>query len=113
MKKILKGKKYVFYIIAEGNGFFIVAQCLFSKRYSFINNLNPILSELGISSDNNKYYDSRWVLTKNEVEKLGRMAKNFLSNVHFRNYIEKKLDEDREYCEWENVRFSQKKILHK
>jgi len=102
MKKIIRGKKYNFYIVSEGNEFFIKAKCLLLKRYSFINNLNPILSEFGISGDDDKYYDSWWILSKNEVRKFEKIAKEILSDKLFRNYLEEKLDEDRECGEWEN-----------
>lgn len=103
MKKIIRGKKYNFYIASEGNEFFIKAKRLLSGRYSFINNLNPILSEFGISGDDNKYYDSWWILPKNEVRKFEKIAMEILTGKEFRDYLEEKLDEDRECSEWENI----------
>jgi len=44
-----------------------------------------------------------WVVTKNESHEFVKTAKEFLSSSYFLNYLERKLDEDREAGEWENV----------
>lgn len=46
MRKIIKGHNYNFCITAEGEKFYIKASHIVSSRFSFINNLNAILSEL-------------------------------------------------------------------
>jgi len=100
MKKIIRGKKYNFYIVSEGKEFFIKAKCLSSGRYSCINNLNSILSELKIAQNDFRYFDSKWI-TKRSSE-FYRKASDFLSSEAYRDYLESKLDEDRFYGEWEN-----------
>ena len=43
-----------------------------------------------------------WVLTKEDARYLEKTAKQFLSDPSFRNYLERRLDEDRMSGEWEN-----------
>jgi len=103
----IQGKKYNFEIVSYhrriGFCFFIRAKCKSTGRFSCINNLNAILSELGVDLDDPKFADSMWVVTKNESHEFVKTAKEFLSNSYFLNYLERKLDEDREAGEWENV----------
>ena len=79
------GEKYDFEIFSKRTGnefrFFIRATDKIRKRTSCINNLNTILSWLDAD-----IYDSR-----------------FLSDLSLLNYLEKRLDEDREWGEWENI----------
>mgnify|MGYP001075469219 CR=1 FL=1 len=103
MKKIIKSKIYNFEITAENNYFGIKAKHKPTGRFSYINNLNAILAELNVNINDNKYQDSSWSLSKNEVENLGKLSKELLLNNSFRKYIEEKLDEDRECGEWENI----------
>jgi len=103
MKRIIKSKKYNFKIVAANNYFYIKAKHKSIRRFSCINNLNTILLELGVDVNDNKYQDSRWILSKNEVRKLGRISYELLSDTSFREYLEKKLDEDRKCGEWENI----------
>lgn len=104
MKINIHGKKYNFEILAENNCFCIKAKHKSTKRFSCINNLNTILSELGIDMySDSKYCDSRWILSKNGVRKFEKVAKKILSDKFFRNYLEEKLNEDRECGEWENI----------
>ena len=100
MEKIVKGKKYNFQIEADGDRFFIKAICKISGRYSFINNLNAILSELKIPQNDFRYYDSKWVTSS--ATDFYKKTVNFLSDKYSLNYVESKLDEDRFYGEWEN-----------
>lgn len=100
------GKKYMFEIVSEGEKddvlFFIRAVHKTSKRTSCINNLNVVLSEFGIEEVSNKFGYSSWIVTKKEALFFTKTAKSFLSSLSFRNYLEMRLDEDRECGEWEN-----------
>lgn len=102
----IKGRKYCFEVISENEDedlcFFIKAIDKLTGRYSCINNLNVILSEFNIGIDDPKIEDSMWVLTKEDTRHLEKTAKQFLSDSSFRNYLEKRLDEDRTLGEWEN-----------
>jgi len=100
MEKIIDGKKYSFHVVNDGQKFFIKAICKMSGRYSCINNINAILSELKISQDNFHYYDSKWVTDKSHH--FYKNTINLLSDKSSLGYIEDKLDEDRFYGEWEN-----------
>jgi len=103
MKKIIKSKIYNFEIIAKNGYFAVKAKHKPTGRFSYINNLNTILAELGINITDNKHQDSSWFLSKKEVRKLRELSEELLSDKSFRNYIEQKLDEDRKYGEWENI----------
>lgn len=102
----IQGKRYDFTIVSDYKKpfscFFIKAQCKSTKRFSCINNLNAVLSEFHIEANDSKFADSIWVVTKNEAHKLVETAKEFLSDPDFLDYLEAKLDEDRELGEWEN-----------
>lgn len=102
MKTIIKGKKYNFYVVAEGGIFYIQAVHLASSRYSFINNLNAVLSEFNIDIEDKKVSESQWFTSEKEGKIFFRKAINFLLDKNSRSYIERKLDEDRECGEWEN-----------
>lgn len=102
----IKGRKYNFEVMSENEDedlcFFIKAIDKLTGRYSCINNLNAILSEFNIGIDDPKIEDSMWVLTKEDARYLEKTAKQILSDPSFRNYLEKRLDEDRTLGEWEN-----------
>lgn len=100
MEKVIGGRKYDFYIVGTGRRFFIKAVCKTSGRYSCINNPNAIISELKITQNDFKYYDSMWT-TKNAYN-FYRKIVSFLSDKFSLEYVEDKLDEDRLYGEWEN-----------
>lgn len=102
MKTIIRGQNYNFYVIADGMKFYIKALHLASLRFSFINNLNEVLSEFDISVDDKKVSESQWLISKKQSGLFFEKAKNFLLNENNRGYIERKLNEDREYGEWEN-----------
>jgi hypothetical protein len=70
--------------------------------FACINNLNAVLSELNVNVNNPKFSDSTWVVTKDEVSYFEDVAKRFLSDPSFLDYLERKLDEDRLLGEWEN-----------
>lgn len=103
MIKKIRGKKYNFYITRKGGEFSIKAICLSSGRYSFINNLNLILSEFAISGDESNYCDSWWIISENKAVKFEKIAAEILSDKKFRIYLEEKLDQDRQCGEWENT----------
>ena len=102
MKTIIKGQNYNFYIIADGMKFYIKALHLTSSRFSFINNLNAVLSEFDISADDKKVSESQWLISKKQSGLFFEKAKKILLSENNRGYIERKLNEDRECGEWEN-----------
>jgi len=101
------GKRYNFEIRVEKDqrtsAFSIRAISKDTGRYSSINNLNTILSELGVDNDNPKYNDSTWVLGVKEAERFSDVIKKYLASPRFVHYLERKLDEDRACGEWENI----------
>jgi len=102
MKNIIKGQNYNFSIVVDGMKFYIKVLHLASLRFSFINNLNAVLSEFNISLDDKRVSESQWLTSKKQSSLFFRKAMKFLSSKNSRDYIEKKLDEDRECGEWEN-----------
>ncbi len=106
-----KGNKYNFEMIyKEFNknkcSWTLKAICKKTNCYSGINNLNPVLSELGISEDTTygRFEDSsRWEVSKQEMKEFNKNAKSFLTSKKYLKYLENKLDEDRSQGEWENV----------
>jgi hypothetical protein len=102
MKTIIRGEKYIFYVVEDGFRFYIKALHLASSRFSFINNLNIVLSEFNIGADNKKGSESQWIISKRQSGGFFKKATGFLLGESNRNYIEKRLDEDRGCGEWEN-----------
>jgi len=100
MEKTIISARYNFHIVSDGERFFIKATDKIFGRYSFINNLNVILSELEISQNDSTYFDSCWVA--NESKHFYKKIVNFLSHKSSLDYLEDRLDEDRFYGEWEN-----------
>jgi len=100
------GSRYDFEIRADKYGrhstFSIRAISRDTHRYSSINNLNTILSELDVDIDNPKYDDSLWELTAKEADRLIDIMAVRLSSPRFIRYLECKLDEDRRCGEWAN-----------
>lgn len=104
----IEGKKYIFNIGSDINGddtscFFIRAIHKSNRKSSCINNLNAILSLLDVNIDDPKYNDSMWEVNKKEAKKFYNTAVEAISDTHFAQHLEKKLDEDREAGEWENT----------
>jgi len=103
----IEGKKYIFEILSQREGrdycFFIRAQDKFSGRTSCINNLNTVLSEFGAGENDPRAADSTWTVAEEDDLYFVGIAKQFLSSSTFLEYLERKLDEDREFGEWENV----------
>ncbi|OIN98591.1 hypothetical protein COS16_08650 [Candidatus Desantisbacteria bacterium CG02_land_8_20_14_3_00_49_13] len=102
MKTIIKGRKYNFYVVSDGIEFYIKALHRISSRASFINNVNAILSEFNIDINDKKSAESQWLISEKLSGQFFKRAKSFLSDKNYRDYIEKRLDEDRECGEWEN-----------
>ncbi len=100
--ELIEGKKYIFRIEYENCYFGIKAQCKSTKRYSYINNLNVILSEFRVSMGDSRVADSTWKIAKYELNKLANITKHILVDMSFLHYLEKQLDLDRELGEWEN-----------
>jgi hypothetical protein len=107
MITMISGRKYNFQIVSQREGldysFFIRAESKSSGKTSCINNLNAILSEFGIGMEDPKVADSTWMVNKEEAQYFSDTATQFLSDIAFLDYIERKLDEDRMLGEWENV----------
>ncbi len=106
--RFVEGKKYILSMIVEKqNGdefdFFIKAQHIASRRFSYINNLNLMLSEFGIHSDDPRSAESQWTVSKRELKTLTNKTKIMFSDINFVEYIEKQLDYDRAEGEWENI----------
>lgn len=103
----IDGTKYSFEVVSEGEGrdfaFFIRAICKKTRRTSYINNLNTILSELNVDSEDDKFGDSMWEVTKKEAKRFFKISKESLSDFTYLNYLERQLDFDRIAGEWENV----------
>jgi len=103
----IDGMKYSFEVVKYGDGndfaFFIIAVCKASHRTSCINNLNTILSELGVDAYDDKFGDSIWEVTKKEAKRFFRISKEILSDSIYINYLERQLDFDRVAGEWENI----------
>ncbi|TSC74866.1 MAG: hypothetical protein G01um101433_985 [Parcubacteria group bacterium Gr01-1014_33] len=102
MKTTIKGQSYNFCIVANGMRFYIKALHRASSRFSFINNLNTILSEFNINVDDKRVSESQWLIPKKQGGLFFKKAVEFLLSRNSRSYIERKLDEDRECGEWEN-----------
>lgn len=104
MKTTVKGQNYNFCIVANGAQFYIEALHLASFRFSFINNLNAILSAFSIGGNDKKTVESQWIVPKKQGDILFGKAWKILSSRTYRDYIEKTLDEDRKNGEWENFK---------
>ncbi|NQT34067.1 hypothetical protein HQ587_02660 [bacterium] len=107
MKTLIQGKQYNYNIITNCKE----DVCCFSirptdpatGRYSNINNLNTILAEFDIDPWGEKFVDSVWVLDYSETAEFEKIAVNLLTDKTFMEYLERKLDEDRQCGEWENI----------
>ncbi len=107
MRKTIHGGKYDFHVVAKENEFYIQAIDKVSLRYSCINNLNAILSELVHDQDqynDERFGDSWWEVSREEGERFAKTTVSFLSDKEFCQYIEFKLDEDRLEGEWEHFK---------
>lgn len=109
MKTNIRGQNYDFCVMAGGGKFYIEATHRVSFRFSFINNLNAILSEFNVSENDERISESQWVVSKKQGALFFKQAKDLLENKDNRGYIEKKLDEDRSCGEWENIKIFKNK----
>ncbi len=107
MKKLINGHKYYFLVECsrKGNlfGFYIKAFSKKGKRYSYINNLNCILSVFDISIEDKKVPESQWIIKEKEANQFFNQAINFLSDKNFSNFLENCLDTDRKLGEWNKI----------
>ncbi|MBI2652120.1 hypothetical protein HYX00_01530 [Candidatus Woesearchaeota archaeon] len=107
MKKLINGNNYRFILnsfnCSDGFSFYIEARHKNTNRHSLINNVNCILSGLGIDAYNKKFWESKWVVTKNEATKFFKKAHDFLTDDDFREYVERYLDLDRSLGEWNKI----------
>jgi hypothetical protein len=104
MKTVIKGQNYDFCIVADGTQFYIEAMHPVSFRFSFINNLNAILSAFDININDKKVSESQWLVSEEQCSFFFKKATEFLSSKYSRDCIEQKLNEDRQLGEWENLK---------
>jgi len=104
MRKLISGKDYNFHIVVDQRQFYIEAIHINSTRFSFINNLNPILSEIDIDINDARVSESQWDIPIRKSKAYFKQTVEFLSDKYFRNYIEKTLTDDRELSEWVNFK---------
>lgn len=102
----IKGFKYIFNVILQegqqDHFFAIQALDSSSHRASYINNLNVILSEFDIETNNSRVENSTWLIGREEAKQYVDIAVSILTDQIFLSYLEKRLDEDRTQGEWEN-----------
>ncbi len=111
MKMFFRGNKYNFEIVCEkfnknNCSWTLKAISKETNRYSAINNLNPILSELSVGEFTicGRFEDSfGWEVSKQEMKEFNEIAKSFLTSKKYLEYLESRLDEDRSEGEWENA----------
>ena len=99
--KILGGKRYFFKLDVRKNFLTIIAIDKKTKRYSHINNLNTILSELKVDLNQSRFHETTWQVTDSEKKKFAKIFSG-MTQSPFLDYLERQLDIDREYGEWEN-----------
>lgn len=104
---MIRGKRYSFRIISETyNGietnFSILSVDNYTNRYSSINNLNFIMSELKVDPKDTMYQDSSWTIPREDAEMFSQKIKRILNNSISLRFLESQLDDDRFESEWEN-----------
>lgn len=72
-----------------------------SKRTSVINTINPLLGELRIDLNDDRFWESDWLLTNEEMISISEKVKNILVDKEYLIYFENYLDKDRNEGEWE------------
>ena len=102
MKKI-QGQKYSFIIKSSDGKFFIKAVHNKTGRFSFIDNLNPILSIFEIPINDRRISESQWEISQREEKPLFYRTIDMLSSKPLLKYLEEYLEEDRRLSEWENI----------
>lgn len=111
METFFSGNRYNFKIINEKINkdewyWTLKAISKETSHSSGINNLNSILSELGIDLDSmrRRFEDScLWKVSKREMKNFNKIAGSFLTSRKYLKYLENRLEEDRSQGEWENV----------
>ena len=98
-----EGQRYNFIVEALDGCFSVEAIDKLTRKCSFINNLNYILSYLGIDIDNPDFYDSTWILKDDLAKDLFNKMKKLFSDNETLAGLENYLDLDREEGEWENI----------
>ena len=102
-----RGNGYRFRVVEDRGYFSIEATDIVSLRYSSINNVNGIMAEfVDDDIDNPKFEDSTWVVSQKNGKKLFKTAIDMLSSKRYVEYLERCLDEDRWWGEWEKRRMS-------
>ena len=105
--QIINGEKYIYKIddvqLGEQYLFILKAIDQINRRASIINTVNPLLSELEINSNNNRFWEPEWIVTKDEVRAFSEKIKNMLTDKKYLEYFEDFLDQDRIESEWENI----------
>jgi hypothetical protein len=107
MNKLIEGKEYFLEIVYEPYKhkvlFFIKAKNKLNNSYSYINNLNCILSLFEIDLENYLTSESQWYINKNRAKAYLKILIDALNNTDFLTFLEHKLVEDRLCGEWENI----------
>lgn len=82
--------------------FIIQATCKDTARYSYINNLNAILSYFDIEDEDPRLENLIWHGSLSKVEAWASVTYSIVSDQFYLRYLERTLDEDREEGEWES-----------
>ncbi len=98
------GDKYLFELEINPSGkkfdFALYAIDRHTFRYSNINDLNTILSWLGIEGDDPLTEDKCWEISKKKMQEFRGIICESLRDKHSLRYLEYRLDEDRREGEW-------------
>ena len=104
---IKSGNKYnyklLLYSIGEEYQFSIKAIEKETKRTSFITTINVLLNELNINSQNNRFWESEWLINKKELKIFFKKINKLFIDDSFLSYLENYLDQDRTEGEWETI----------
>lgn len=92
----------MYYKIKSLYHFSIVAVHRNTRRTSFITTTNFILNLLDINTDENRFWESEWLISKEERILFTHKFENFIKQKHSLIIFEKFLGEDRLAGEWEN-----------
>lgn len=82
--------------------FSIVAVHKSTRRTSFITTSNFVLSIFEIRTDENRFWESEWSITKDELRHFMDRFRNCVKYKYSLTALEKFLDQDRLEGEWEN-----------
>ncbi len=105
MKKIIETKFYSFSINLIRNEniyhFEIIANCIFDNTKSSITNLNFIISEIIEPIIKFEDYESTIIVNKYDGIKIYNETIKLFNDTEWINYLEIKLQEDKEAGEWD------------